>query len=361
MIEIREYTDVENAGLVTTWSELEGAGACPHVFLSSAWVRPWARRFAVDMHPLILVGFEGGRAVGIAPLFRTSSGRLELPVNHVSQRGGFIAIPDPPRAAGSFRDAALLHLASRREHLLLRSLTSGDASAVRDSARAAGFLLNRLPARVSPYVDTSDSWEGFLAGRPRKVTHEWERKIRKLEREGSCEVKRLMPGSDPHPLVDAMIDIEEKSWKEESGTSITARGVADFYHELARSFVSEPSDGAEFLPFWLELDGRRIGFLLGIAYHGTYYALKTSFDEDFRKLAPGVALFHHAIRYAFERGLSRFDFVGQRARWKDEWSTGHTEHATLRLYPKSVGGITRHFVDTHLKRIGKRVVGEGER
>ncbi len=363
MIDIREYTDVNDAALQAAWAGLETAGACPHVFLSASWVRPWAARFAAGMRPHILVGVSnddgGPRIVGIAPFFRTPSGGLELPVNYVSQRGGFIVRADLPDDVRAFRASVLAHLASRRERLLLRSLVTSDAAATWDTARAAGFLLNRLPARVSPYVDTSGSWDEFLAGRPRKVTHEWERKMRKLERAGAHEVKRLMPGSDPHPLIDAMIEIEERSWKEESGTSITQRGVADFYHELAGSFIAERSAGSELLPFWLELDGRRIGFLFGIAYRGTYYALKTSFDEEFRKLAPGVTLFHHAINYAFEHGLDRFDFVGQRARWKDEWATGNIEHATLRCYPRSVRGVTRHFIDTHLKRVGKRVIGEG--
>jgi len=360
MIEIREYADIDEAELGQAWSELEHAGACPHVFLAEAWVKPWARRFASDMRPHILVGFDGARAVGIAPFFRTSTGRLELPVNFVSQRGGFIVRTDPDDTPSqTFSEHILRYLASRRERVLLRSLADGDVAAMRGAIRAAGFLQNGLPGRVSPYIDTSASWDDYLSSKPRKVTHEWERKIRKIGRAGTSEVKRLMPGSDPHPLVDAMVEIEERSWKEESGTSITQRGVTDFYHELASSFASCPADGCELLPFWLELDGRRIGFLLGIAYRGTYFALKTSFDEEFRKLAPGVALFHHAIRYAFESDCDRFDFVGQRARWKDEWATGHTVHETLRCYPKNVAGASRYFVDTHLKRVGKRVVGEG--
>jgi CelD/BcsL family acetyltransferase involved in cellulose biosynthesis len=365
MIEIREYDDIEHPELARAWSALEGAGACPHVFLSAAWFLPWARRFAGDMRPVLLAGFDAEGAAGIAPFLRTPAGRLELPVNYVSQRGGFIALPerpgDKPGSADPFRDAVFRRLAGRRERLLLRSLTADEAGATSTAARSAGLLLNRLPARVSPYVETAGSWDEFLEGKPRKVTHEWERKIRKLERAGSCEVKRPVPGSDPHALVDSMIEIEQRSWKEESGTSITARGVSDFYHELVDSFASSPPPQSEFLPFWIELDGRPIGFLLGIAYRGTYFALKTSFDEEFRSLAPGVALFHRAIHYAFERGFSCFDFVGERARWKDEWATGHTEHTTLRLYPGSLGGVTRYIVDTHLKRIGKRVVGEGER
>ncbi len=368
MIEILEYTELACDGVERAWSDLEREGGCPHVFLSPAWVRPWARHFAAGASPLVLVALSGdgagSRAVGLAPLFRSASGRLELPVNSVSQRGGFVAAPDATRESGvpsgGVLAAFLKHVAGRRERLLLRSLTSPVADAVRREGSAAGLLLNTLPARVSPAVDTTGGWEAFLDSKPRKVTHEWERKMRKLERAGRFEVKRLVPGSSPRAFVDAMVELEERSWKGESGTSIAARGHAAFYHELAESLTADPPERTEFLPFWLELDGKLVGFLLGIVYRGVYYALKTSFDEDYRKLSPGVTLFHHAIRYAFETDISRFDFVGQRARWKDEWATGHTEHTTLRCYPRSPRGLTEYLVDTHLKRLGRRVAGEGE-
>ena len=58
--------------------------------------------------------------------------------------------------------------------------------------------------------------------------------------------------------------------------------------------------------------------ILGAVYRGTYYALKTSYDEAYRAWSPGIVLFRHAIRKAFEDGLATFDFLGADSRWKSE-------------------------------------------
>ena len=176
--------------------------------------------------------------------------------------------------------------------------------------------------------------------------------MRKLDREGSVEVKRMASGSNPRDLIDAFVNVESRSWKEETGTSISGRGMGEFYRELAESLTR----AGAFRPFWIELDGRMIGFLLGAVYGGTYYALKTSFDGAFAKLSPGVTLFDHAIGDAFNEGLDRFDFTGRRARWKDEWATGHTEHVDVRLYPRGPRGTFACFLDSRAKPMMKRLL-----
>ncbi|MCK4408678.1 MAG: GNAT family N-acetyltransferase [Candidatus Eisenbacteria sp.] len=48
--------------------------------------------------------------------------------------------------------------------------------------------------------------------------------------------------------------------------------------------------------------------LYGAVHNGTYYAMKTSYDEEFSGLSPGVRLFHEAIRHPFWRGACIFRF-----------------------------------------------------
>ena len=66
--------------------------------------------------------------------------------------------------------------------------------------------------------------------------------------------------------------------------------------------------------------------LLGVAHRGTYYALKTSYDEAYRAWSPGIVLFQHAIRKAFEDGLATFDFLGDDSRWKGELANDRRAH-----------------------------------
>lgn len=351
MIELREYGRIDDEQLIEAWMVLESSGACPSLFVSRAWMEPWAKQFENEFRPSILVGYDGADAIGVAPLFVTSRGTHEFPVNFLAHRGGVIALDD---ARGEFAMAVVRRLDEWGRGALLRGLPVDCPShaAITDAVRATGCPVHERRGRVSPHVDVSSNWEEFLKSKPNRVTHEWRRKMRKLGREGSVEVKRLDPGMSPHDLVDEFVDVESRSWKEEAGTSISGRGTGEFYHELAESLTR----AGMFRPFWIELDHRMIGFLLGAVHGGIYYALKTSFDEDFGKLSPGVTLFDRAISDAFSEGLDRFDFIGQRARWKDEWATGHTEHVDVRLYPRGPGGRLACFLDSRAKPAARRLL-----
>jgi CelD/BcsL family acetyltransferase involved in cellulose biosynthesis len=227
---------------------------------------------------------------------------------------------------------------------------SSTLTALESEARRAGYLLHARPGRVSPFIRIEGSWEDYVEGRTRKVTHEWERKMRKLERAGDVRVVCFERGMNTAALTDQFIAVEGRSWKESAGTSIGARGVGDFYRELSAALAAADS----LLPFWLELDGRVIAFLYGAVHNGTYYAMKTSYDEGFSGLSPGVRLFHEAVRHTFGAGLARFDFLGERAPWKDRWANGWLEHVNVRLYPDTVSGRAAHLIDSRLKPLVRR-------
>ena len=156
-------------------------------------------------------------------------------------------------------------------------------------------------------------------------------------------------------LVREFVAIEAESWKETEGTSISQRGVEEFYHDLTRTLVEE----GWFRPFWLNLDGKMIGFIYGAAFRDTYFALKTSYIRAHSKLSPGIQLFREAVEDAFRSGLSRFDFVGQTSRWKEDWATGSLEHVDLRFYRSGLAGLADHLIDTQAKPLVRKLRQRG--
>ncbi len=349
MIEIREYGDLSTPDLIRAWDSLTRDGACPGLFSSRLWVTAWAAAFAEGLAPLILVGFDGDDPVGLAPLFL--GGRTaRFPVNFLSHRGEMLVCDG---RADAFCAAVLAHLRKRGLTATLRSVprdsqTYGTLSAV---ARGAGYLTYETTGRVSPYVDIATSWEEYLATRTARITHEWRRKLRKAERDARIVFRGVSPGTDLDAIVSDFVAVDARSWREGEGTSIGGRGVEAFYRAITRTLADEDL----FRPFWLEADGRVVAFVYGAIFGGTYFALKTSFDEGFSKLSPGVVLFHEAIRWAFSAGLGRFDFVGETARWKEEWATGRREHVAVTLYPTDPAGIAAYARDAWVKPLARRV------
>lgn len=344
MTETREYDSLDHGDVVSAWDAFESAGACPGLFGTRAWVSAWARQFAQDLRPLVIVARSEGEPLGMAVLFVERDGRVVFPVNFLSPRGGFFG---DAVGADAVACAFVELLASSGGRALLRGMPadSPTLSALRRALSGSGIPAAERPGRASPYIDIDGSWGDYLAGRPRKVTHEWERKGRKLEAAGRVSVVGFEEGAASDRLIDEFISVESRSWKEKNGTSIGARGVEDFYHQAARGLA----ETGAFRPFWLELEGEMIAFLLGAVHGGTYFAMKTSYDESFAALSPGVRLFTEAVRYAFGAGLARFDFLGQRARWKDEWATGWREHVDVTLYGKGLRGALARAVDVRVR------------
>ncbi len=349
MIEIRVHTDLKDPELVEAWDRLSGAVECGGLFATRLWVETWSAHFGAELSVTAVVGHTDQGPVGVAPLFTTPGRELVLPVNFLSPRGQFVT---GRGYADEFTRALLRHFRGQGAGLHLRGLLAGSPTltGLESEARGAGYLLHARPGRESPFIRIEGSWEDYVAGRTRKVTHEWERKMRKLERAGDVRVVRFERGTDTAALTDQFIAVEGRSWKESAGTSIAARGVGAFYQELSAALAAADS----LVPFWLELDGRVIAFLYGAVHNGTYYAMKTSYDEKFSGLSPGVRLFHEAVRHTFGAGLARFDFLGERAPWKDHWANGWLEHVNVRLYPDTVSGRAAHLIDSRLKPLVRR-------
>ena len=354
MVEIQELRGLDNPELLSGWKRLEEEGACPGLFSSRLWVTTWARSFAKERKVVALKGVSSGKTVGVLPVFVSDNRAASTAVNFLSPRGEFVA--DSVHAR-EFATAVLRWLRDRQLEGSFRGLPadSDTLSLLRAARPDVGLRAHERPGRVSPYIEMDGTWDGYLRSRARKTTHEWERKMRRLDEAGDVRVLRSGDGTDPDALVDRFIAVEQRSWKEAEGTSISGRGVETFYHELA----GEASRAGLLSSFWVELDGRVIAFLFGVVYDSVYYAMKTSYDEAYAQLSPSVRLFHEAVGHAFGAGIARFDFLGRRARWKDEWANGWREHTDVTLYRPGLRGAIEHVLDSRVKPLARRAMGSG--
>ena len=62
---------------------------------------------------------------------------------------------------------------------------------------------------------------------------------------------------------------------------------------------------------------------------------------------------------AFERGLTKVDFLGEPSRWKSEWATAEREHVNIHMRPSSVSGAMKHLRDTRVKPVAKKILRKG--
>ncbi|MBD3348677.1 MAG: GNAT family N-acetyltransferase [Candidatus Eisenbacteria bacterium] len=350
MLEFREFDDLGDPDLVSEWDALEDSGACPSPFATRVWIDVWAREFARDATAVVTVARSGGRAVALAPLFERED-RAELAVNFLSPRGEFLlgdvdTAPFARHVLGRFRE--------KGKELVLRSVPtrSRTRNEIEDAAAGVGYLVNETESRKSPYIRITGSWEDYKETRTTKRLARWRKRVRKIEKIEGMEVRRLEGPVDVDALVEGFIEVERRSWKETRGTSISGRGLEEFYRVLCRAL----DERGWFYPIWLERGGEMFAFLLAVLHGGALYALKTSYDERYREFSPGTPLFYYAVTDAFEKGLKMVDFLGESSRWKSEWATDHREHSNLHLYPSGVTGAVKYLKEKRVKPIAKKIL-----
>jgi hypothetical protein len=198
---------------------------------------------------------------------------------------------------------------------------------------------------VSPIASTTGSFEDYRSALKSGWT-ETERRGRKMAREHQVEQRLVEPPADLEAELEEGLALEASGWKGREGTAILAdQTTAGFYRDIARTF----HERGELRFSALRVDGRLVGFDLALLHRNRYYLLKTAFDEDMRKLGPGLVLRRAVVERCFEIGLDAHEFLGPDMEWKRLFSTGDRPHARVRAYPPGLGGTARYAYRAQLR------------
>jgi CelD/BcsL family acetyltransferase involved in cellulose biosynthesis len=334
------------ASLEGEWRALVEEAPLATVFHTWEWLSSRLASYWSNDELALLLARRGGRLVAAAPFVvdrqaeQWCRGSLTLPEDGVD----LLTVEPMSRVL----DAFFSKLRGSRRHWRIglgRLPASSDvAVALPAAARRNGLNAFVRPADTVRLVHTDGGWDAYLASRPGRVRREWRRKQRKLEGTGKMEIRTITAPDECDAVFDDVVAIEAASWKEGEGSSIAGQKGESFYHALARLSAERG---------WLRLhllylDERPVAYFYGVVFRERLYGFKTSYDVAFAKLSPGVVVVLHAMRAAFEEGVSVIDFLGFDSRWKVEAATGAREslHACV-------------FTSTHLDCRACRL-GRGE-
>jgi CelD/BcsL family acetyltransferase involved in cellulose biosynthesis len=177
-------------------------------------------------------------------------------------------------------------------------------------------------------LELSGTWASYLEGRSSNFRGDLKRKQQRAEQAG-MEVRMITEPSGVPETLRAFYEIETRSWKEVTGTSITAQPHARRFYDV---FLPTAARRGWFLGFVLYLGGRPVAFDMGVLYAQKYYMLKTSYDQEWRDVSPGFVLRACVIEELFRRGVREHDFLGDPEPWKLRWTDAVRRHWNLYLY-----------------------------
>ncbi|HEX2160776.1 MAG TPA: GNAT family N-acetyltransferase [Thermoleophilaceae bacterium] len=343
------------AALAEPWDALLTPDS--HPFDLHCWYAAWWKAFGGDRQLAVCVVRRGHQIVAVAPLMRDSSGRILAMANEQSSMFRLLAVDADARRALA---RALLE---RRAPELFLSRIPADEPIIGDLCelgRSSGRLVASEPEHVSPIVDTSGDFDAWRADSKRRWGAPLERFRRKMQRDYDAEMTIVEPPVDLDGELAAGLRVEASGWKGQAGTAILCDPATHaFYVEMSRAFHER---GALRLSR-IVLDGRTAAFDLCLLDRGRLYLVKTAFDEDFRKLAPGLVLRLSTVERCFELGLEAHELLGHRSEWKAKFATRERPHVGVRAYPRRPLGVARYAYRTSirppLRRAYRRVRARG--
>ncbi len=287
----------------------------------------------------IAVAGAGGELDGLFPYYRSVErvrGIRCRKLNALSQlysgRNRLLA-REPAQFAERLLDALLADEATWDWLCLTLVDDSASHRAVVAAAERRGYTLETVAVSDSPYIDLPDSWDTYFDSLSKKFRWLLRTSRKKLGEEGELGYRLYTTPAEVAPFLQAMYDIEKGSWKEGSGTSITANDTQRAFYERFSPVAAERG--------WLRghvlsFNQEPIAYIYGIRLGPVFHDLKESYKVSMRDHSPGHVLKTFALPDLIAEGVTRYDFCGKCDDFKMKWTALTYRRRDLTLHRRTV-------------------------
>jgi GNAT acetyltransferase-like protein len=346
---VQEFSAIENEA--RRWSLLADASNSPmHQF---AWMKACSSVFGKDgkLH-LIVVGTDQPGAVGPLVMRGTRLNRMEcLGVDALYEPTDF------PHSDPASLQHLIQTLVDLRRPLLLRRVLADSPvlDALRTAFRNRGILVTR-PSAGYPWIELDSSW----MEPEKKLSPGWRaslrRGLRKAEEMGPVRFEVIAPKPAELPaMLGDMLRVEAASWKGKNGSALLNDPSRRQFYEQYAAVACEKGI--------LRLGFMRIGECIIAAQlaaesRGGFWLLKVGYDEKYARCSPGNLLLVETLKYAVQRGLKSYEFLGSAEPWTEVWTRQTRPCVTVAAYPNNCRGGAAFLYDAvkfGWERLGRKL------
>ncbi len=346
MLTVEEVTSEDQfRKLQPSWERFLNETGSYSPFLSHEWFWCCLKGYKKDNKIFILIIKDGASLVGIAPLWRYRDIIRGTSVHKV----GFILGPDSPftdfiideRRRRNVLEAILLFLYSLNKKYWdifvldkwpVKSINYRTFQEVLNQQRRKIFI--SYPSLV-PYISIQGDWEDFLRTRSVKFRKTHRNIINRISKLAGVEIQSASHDSKGDILKE-VYHVSERSWKEKEGLAMTSRKeFIIFFEELTRL-----AGLRKWLNIWiLKVDSIPVAMEYEIEYAGEVFALRSDFDEEYKKYSPGAYLEYQIIKYYFENGYSKYNTGPGLNTYKMHWTDKLKENVNLNICNNNFKGL----------------------
>jgi hypothetical protein len=200
--------------------------------------------------------------------------------------------------------------------------SSPNLNLLKGLCRQLGIQVSMTAEAGHSILQVVGDWVDF----EKSLGRDYRKLVRRIERRlsvsGPWKISWLGREDDESRVFDRIMEIERKSWKyaywKQIGRNVDPSMV--FYWNGSRQTALKESE-FDWKVAILELDGREVAYCLLTKYKQSAYTCKTSFDERYRDIYPGIYVKHAVVRELFGRSdIKWIDFMGDlpyHRKWTD--------------------------------------------
>jgi hypothetical protein len=225
----------------------------------------------------------------------------------------------------------------RRPLLLRRILADSPVLATLNEAfKSRGMLITR-PATGYPWIPLDESWTYPEEKVSPSRRSSFRRAKRKAHNIGPIDYEVLAPEPCELPLLLAeSLRVEAAGWKGRTGSALLSDLNRRQFYEKYAAIASTKRI--------LRLCFMRIGGVvaatqIAVESGGRFWLLKVGYDEAFARCSPGHLLMVETLRYAAQRGLRTFEFLGSAEPWTQVWTQQVRPCVSVWAYPNNCRGV----------------------
>ena len=332
---VNEFSAIENEA--QRWTLLAHESNSPmHQY---AWMKACSSAFAKDGRlQLIVVGADQPSALGLLVVRGGRLNRMEfLGVDALYEPTDF------PHSDPASLQHLIQTLADFRRPLLLRRVLADSPvlTALRTAFQSKGIVLTR-PSAGYPWIELDSSWvdpEKKLSASRRSSLR---RGLRKAQETGSVNFEILDPSPSQLPsLLAEMFRVEGANWKGRNGSALIHDSHRRRFYEQYAATACEK--GILRLGF-MRIGAKAIATQLAVESKAGFWLLKVGYDENYANCSPGNLLLVETLKYAAERRLKSYEFLGTAEPWTEVWTQQVRPCVTVAAYPGNcIGGTALIF------------------
>jgi CelD/BcsL family acetyltransferase involved in cellulose biosynthesis len=308
--------------LQPVWNSFLSRSCNKSVFLTWEWIETWWQAYGFNFNLLVLVAHDRGAVCGIAPLVvrRGSSARLELFGQNKAygEYLDFIVPRDLERDVIPALCRRIILLGAlgkwRGVHFATVLVDSPNLALIEEEFAKGGVALQRVSARVCPFVELPAAWEEYLMLKGKDFSRRVLYNERRLARSGKVTLELPRDESEIDGFFDELVELHSRRWNQEVDAKFFT-----FHRHIAHLFFGLN----QLLLCRLRVGQRVVAAKYDFLFDNKVWGYQGGWLPEFKDREVGSVLLCEIFKWSVGQKYREYDFLEGDAWYKRRWSTAH--------------------------------------